>query len=135
VGTPGMADGTSDAVGPQSRSARLARTRRFVARRLLLFGATRDRHQRALFTGVSRILGARRANAEDTDRGLMTTMGGAVAVIGLVLLIWPGTGVVAISWIIALGALLLAALLIFLALRLKRLKKRVDNLAPLRSAE
>jgi hypothetical protein len=42
---------------------------------------------------------------------------------------------VAISWIIALAALLLAALLIFLALRLKRLKKRVDNLAPLRSAE
>jgi uncharacterized membrane protein HdeD (DUF308 family) len=62
-------------------------------------------------------------------------MGGAVAVIGLVLLIWPGTGVVAISWIIALAALMLAALLIFLALRLKRLKKRVDNLAPLRSKE
>jgi uncharacterized membrane protein HdeD (DUF308 family) len=89
----------------------------------------------ALFTGVSQILAARRANVEDTDRGLMTTMGGAVAVVGLVLLIWPGTGVVAISWIIALAALMLAALLIFLALRLKRLKKRVDKLAPLRSAE
>ena len=89
----------------------------------------------AFFTGVSHILAARRANVEDTDRGLMTTMGGAVAVIGLVLLIWPGTGVVAISWIIALAALLLAALLIFLALRLKRLKKRVYNLAPLRSTK
>ena len=88
----------------------------------------------ALFTGVSNILAARRANVEDTARGLMTTMGGAVAVVGLILLIWPGTGVVAISWIIALSALLLAALLIFLALRLKRLKKRVDKLAPLRSA-
>jgi uncharacterized membrane protein HdeD (DUF308 family) len=51
------------------------------------------------------------------------------------LLIWPGTGVVAISWIIALAALMLAALLIFLALRLKRLKQRVDKLAPLRSTE
>ena len=89
----------------------------------------------ALFTGVSHILAARRTNVEDTDRGLMTPMGGAVAVVGLVLLIWPGTGVVAISWIIALAALLLAALLIFLALRLKRLKKRVDNLAPLRSKD
>jgi uncharacterized membrane protein HdeD (DUF308 family) len=89
----------------------------------------------ALFTGVSHILAARRANVEETDRGLTTTMGGAVAVFGLVLLIWPGTGVVAISWIIALAALLFAALLIFLALRLKRLKKRVDKLAPLRSAE
>jgi uncharacterized membrane protein HdeD (DUF308 family) len=65
----------------------------------------------------------------------MTAMGGAVAVVGLVLLIWPGTGVVAISWIIALAALMLAALMIFLALRLKRLKKRVDKLAPLRSTE
>jgi uncharacterized membrane protein HdeD (DUF308 family) len=89
----------------------------------------------ALFTGVSHILAARRASVEDTDRGLTTAMGGAVAVIGLVLLIWPGTGVIAISWLIALAALLLAALLIFLALRLKRLKKRVDKLAPLRSME
>jgi uncharacterized membrane protein HdeD (DUF308 family) len=89
----------------------------------------------ALLSGVSDILAARRANVEDTERGLMTAMGGAVAVVGLVLLIWPGTGVLAISWIIALAALMLAALLIFLALRLKRLKKRVDKLAPLRSAE
>jgi len=88
----------------------------------------------ALFTGVSHILAARRANVEDTGRGL-TTMGGALAVAGVVLLIWPGTGVVAISWIIALAALLFAGLLIFLSLRLKRLKKRVDKLAPLRSAE
>jgi len=86
----------------------------------------------ALFAGGSNILAVRRANVEDADRSLMTTMGWAVAVVGLILLIWPGTGVVAISWIIALAALLLAALLIFLALRLKR---RVDKLAPLRSAE
>ena len=59
----------------------------------------------ALFTGISHILAARRANVDDTDRGLMTTMGGAVAVVGLVLLIWPGTGVVAISWIIVLWRL------------------------------
>ena len=89
----------------------------------------------ALFTGVSNILAARRANVEDTDHRLTTTMGGAVAVVGLILLIWPGTGMVAISWIIALAALMLAALLIFLALRLKRLKRRVDKFAPLRSAE
>ena len=89
----------------------------------------------ALFTGVSNILAARRANVEDADCSLMTTMGWAVAVVGVILLIWPGTGVVAISWIIALAALLLAGLLIFLALPLKRLKKRVDKLAPLRSTE
>jgi uncharacterized membrane protein HdeD (DUF308 family) len=89
----------------------------------------------ALFTGVSHILAARRANIEDTDRGPMTTMGAVVTVVGLVLLIWPGTGVVAISWIIALAALLFATLLIFLALHLKWLKKRVDNLTSLRSTK
>ena len=86
----------------------------------------------ALFTGGSNILAARRANVQEADRGLMTTICGSVSVVGLVLLIWPVTGVVVISWIIALAALLLAMLLIFLALRLKRFKKRVDNLAPLR---
>jgi uncharacterized membrane protein HdeD (DUF308 family) len=96
---------------------------------LMVFGAW------ALFTGASHILAARRTSVEETQRRLMTTMGGAVAVVGLVLLIWPGTGVVAVSWIIALAALLLAALLIFLALYLKRLKKRVDRLAPLQSTK
>ena len=89
----------------------------------------------ALFSGVRHILGARRANVEDTDRGLMITMGGAAGVVGLVLLIWLGIGVVAISWIIVLVGLIFAARLIFLTLLLKRLKKRVDKLASLRSTE
>lgn len=88
---------------------------------LMVFGAW------ALFTGVSQIVAARRANVDDTGRGLMTSIGGTVAVIGLVLLIWPGSGVVAISWFIAFAALLFAALLIFLALRLKRLQERIDS--------
>ena len=96
---------------------------------LMVFGAW------ALFTGVSQIVSARRANIDDTERGLMTGIGGTAAVLGLILLIWPGTGVVAISWFIALGALLLAALLIFLALRLKRLQQRIDSHAPLRPTE
>jgi uncharacterized membrane protein HdeD (DUF308 family) len=89
----------------------------------------------AIFTGVSNILAARQATVEDTDRTPVTTMGGTMAVVGLILLIWPGTGVVTISWIVALAALLFASLLIFLALRLKRLKKRIDKLPPLRSQE
>ncbi len=88
---------------------------------LMVFGAW------ALFTGVSQIVAARRANVDDTDRGLMTIIGATVAVIGLVLLIWPGSGVVAISWFIAFAALLFAAPLIFLALRLKRLQQRIDS--------
>ena len=40
----------------------------------------------ARFTGVSHILVPRRANVEDTDRVLMTPMGGTVAVASVVLL-------------------------------------------------
>jgi uncharacterized membrane protein HdeD (DUF308 family) len=96
---------------------------------LMVFGAW------ALFTGVSQIVAARRANVADTERGLRTSIGITVAVIGLVLLVWPGTGVVAVSWFIAFGALLFSALLIFLALRLKRLQQRIDLHAPLRPTE
>ena len=74
-------------------------------------------------------MAARRASVDDAARGLMTGIGATVAVIGLVLLIWPGSGVVAISWVIAFGALLFSALMIFLGLRLKRLQQRIDSRA------
>lgn len=83
---------------------------------LVVFGAW------LLFVGVSQILGARRAKLPGGDRGVMTTTGGIAAGVGLILVLWPGSGVVAISWVIAIPALVVAALLIFLALRLKRLE-------------
>lgn len=82
---------------------------------LMVFGAW------ALITGISQIVAARALPAEDPERGLRTTLGGIAAVVGLVLLFWPGTGIVTISWAIAIAALTVAAILIFLALRLKRL--------------
>ncbi len=85
---------------------------------LVVFGAW------LLFIGISQILGARRARLQGGGRGAMTTIGGVVAAVGLILILWPGTGVVAISWVIAIPALLLAALLIFMALRLKRIANR-----------
>ena len=89
---------------------------------LMFFGAW------ALFTGISQIIAARRADADFTERSPMTTVGRILAVVGLVLIVWPGTGVVTISWVIAIALLLIAGLLIFLALRLKRLKERVAKL-------
>ncbi len=83
---------------------------------LVVFGAW------LLFVGVSQILGARRAKFPGGGRGVMTTTGGIAAGVGLILVLWPGSGVVAISWVIAIPALVVAALLIFLALRLKRLE-------------
>jgi LPXTG-motif cell wall-anchored protein len=51
-----------------------------------------------------------------------------LAAVGLVFVLWPETGVVAVSWLIAAGAALIGGLLIFLAIKLRRLRAAVDNL-------
>ena len=77
-----------------------------------------------LFSGISQILTARRMMLDQSERGLFTGIGAVAVVFGLILIFWPGTGVVAIAWTIAAAALLIAALLISLAMRLKRLSER-----------
>jgi uncharacterized membrane protein HdeD (DUF308 family) len=79
----------------------------------------------ALLTGVSQIWAARQQEVGGGERGPMSTLGWVAAVVGLILIVWPGTGVVTIAWLIAIAALLIAVLLIWLALRFKRLKERV----------
>ncbi|MDH3691770.1 MAG: DUF308 domain-containing protein [Gammaproteobacteria bacterium] len=82
----------------------------------------------ALFHGVVLFLAGRQTDPNDPDRGLTITIGAVAAIVGLVLVIWPATGVVTISWTIAIAALLLGGLLIFLAMRIKSVEKRVDDL-------
>jgi uncharacterized membrane protein HdeD (DUF308 family) len=83
---------------------------------LVVFGAW------MLLSGVSQILSTRKGGLELADRNFIMGIGGVVAAIGLVLIVWPATGVVAISWLIAVPALALSALLIVLAFRLKRIQ-------------
>jgi uncharacterized membrane protein HdeD (DUF308 family) len=83
----------------------------------------------ALLTGVSQIWAARQQEVEGGERRAMTTIGWVAVVVGLILIVWPGTGVVTIAWLIGIVALLLGVSLIWLALRLKRLQARVDALA------
>jgi uncharacterized membrane protein HdeD (DUF308 family) len=83
----------------------------------------------ALLTGVSQIWAARQQEVEGGERSAMTTIGWVAVVVGLILIVWPGTGVVTIAWLIGIVALLLGVSLIWLALRLKRLQARVDALA------
>lgn len=89
---------------------------------LVVFGAW------TVFFGITQIIEACRLAPEDTDRGSLTGIGAIATVAGLVLIFWPGTGVVTIAWAIAVAALVVAALLIFLALCLKRLGTRVATL-------
>jgi len=86
---------------------------------LLAFGAW------AVMTGVSMVVRARGVNVLENLRSAMTWTGIILALLGLVLLLWPGAGAVALAWVIGIGALLLAALLIFLALRFKRFRDRI----------
>ena len=73
----------------------------------------------ALIQGGSLWLMARETAADDPDRGLLTGIGIAGVVIGLVLAFWPGTGAVAISWVIAALSLSVGSLLVYLALHLR----------------
>lgn len=86
---------------------------------LVLLGAA------ALIAGIGQILTARRLPTDDSERSAIMAIGVAVAVVGLVLTFWPDSGVVVISWVIGIAAILIGALLIYLGSRLKRLEARI----------
>ena len=82
----------------------------------------------AVLHGVNLFLAGRSADQTDPNRGLLLTIGLVLAVIGLVLIVWPGAGAVTISWLVAAFAFVIGAMLVFLALRLRQVKLRVDKL-------
>jgi uncharacterized membrane protein HdeD (DUF308 family) len=82
----------------------------------------------ALLQGASLFFAGRAAESDDPNREPLITTGAVLGVIGLVLIVWPGTGAVTISWLVAALAFVIGALLSFLALRLRRVKLRVDSL-------
>lgn len=79
----------------------------------------------AVATGVSQILAGRERAVADSERTPLTTVGWVITTIGGILILWPGMGVVAIAWMIGVVALLLAALLLWLARRINRLRARL----------
>jgi uncharacterized membrane protein HdeD (DUF308 family) len=82
----------------------------------------------ALFQGVTLFWAGRQADANDPERSLAMTIGAVAAIAGVIFVFWPGAGSVAISWVIGITALLIGALLIFLASRVRQAAKRVDKL-------
>lgn len=78
----------------------------------------------ALFIGISYVVTARRFGVDAMDRQLMTGAGVVASLLGVILIVWPGAGVVTLSWLIAAAALLMAAVLIFLALRFRQAAPR-----------
>jgi len=81
----------------------------------------------ALLQGLGVVMSSRRLEADDADRTLMAVVGVVIALVGVVFILWPESGVVTISWLIGLGAGLVGLMLVYLASRLKRVRKRVDS--------
>lgn len=82
----------------------------------------------ALLHGASLFLAGRGTEHNDPNRGLLLTIAAVLTLIGLMLIVWPGTGAVTISWLVAALAFAVGAMLVFLALRLRQVKLRVDKL-------
>ena len=85
-----------------------------IAVLLKLFGAL------VLYIGVRNILVSSQMSVTNPERSTVRSIGLLALVIGLVLLLWPGVGIGAISWILGIAALLVAALLFFVVSRLQR---------------
>ncbi len=78
--------------------------------------------------GGSLFLAAFRMAPAEEGRGLMMAIGAVMVLIGAVFVFWTDTGVVAISWLIGIGALVIGALLVYLATRVKRLQGRIETI-------
>jgi uncharacterized membrane protein HdeD (DUF308 family) len=81
-----------------------------------------------LLQGVSLFLTAFRMDSADEQRALTMVIGAVMALIGAVFVFWTDTGVVAISWLIGLGATVIGGLLIYLATRVKRVRSRIEGI-------
>ena len=81
-----------------------------------------------LLQGVSLFLAAIRMDSTDEQRPLTMGIGAVMALIGAVFIFWTDTGVVAISWLIGVGAAIIGLLLIYLATRVKRVRSRIEDI-------
>lgn len=81
---------------------------------LILFGAW------LVFVGGGQIISGRKLPRGDSTRSLLTFLGAVAAVVGLVLIVWPGTGIVVVSWGIAAAAIIGGAQSIFMATQLRK---------------
>jgi len=87
---------------------------------LVLLGAA------ALIAGVGQILTGRRLPVDDPERSAIMKIGYAAAVVGVVLALWPGSGIAVISWVIGVAAILIGCLLVYLGSRFRHLRTRLD---------
>jgi uncharacterized membrane protein HdeD (DUF308 family) len=79
----------------------------------------------AVWTGLLEIVAGVRIRKEVKGEWMLYLSGGASVLLGIVLLISPGTGAVALAWLIGSFALLFGVALIVLSLRLRQMRGRL----------
>ncbi|AMV32466.1 hypothetical protein VN12_10100 [Pirellula sp. SH-Sr6A] len=77
--------------------------------------------------GIGLYFASRSMDAADGLRRLVSWVAVIKVLMGIVLVIWPNSGIVAISWLIGLAAIAIGLFMIFLATRIKRFSKRIAN--------
>jgi len=77
--------------------------------------------------GVGRIMTWRSMPEADPERDTTRNVGVLALAAGVVLVFWPGTGLVALGWMLAFLAFAISALMFFLASRFKRLNDRISG--------
>jgi len=82
----------------------------------------------ALVTGAGYLLTWWRAPSEDLERDSARKVGLFALAGGLVLLFWPGTGVVALGWAMAILAFAVALVMFFLASRFRRIDQLLGSM-------
>jgi uncharacterized membrane protein HdeD (DUF308 family) len=84
----------------------------------------------AIITGAFAIATAIRLRKEIAGEWLMILSGFASVLFGLLLMVFPGAGALAVVWWIGAYALVTGALLLALAIRLKSLERRITHGEP-----
>jgi uncharacterized membrane protein HdeD (DUF308 family) len=80
-----------------------------------------------ILQGLGLYLASRRIGDFAGERALMSGVGGIMALIGVVFVFWTDTGIVAISWLIGLAALVTGSLLVYVATQIRRLRIRLAH--------
>jgi uncharacterized membrane protein HdeD (DUF308 family) len=88
----------------------------------------------AITTGIFEIVAAIRLRKEIDHEWLLVVSGLASAVFGVLLVVWPASGALALIWVIASFAIVLGVLLVALALRLRSHGRRPMDHGPLGGA-
>ena len=80
----------------------------------------------ALIIGIGSLVAWRQVADQSPNSGTLRNSGVVALIIGLVLLFWPGSGMVALGWAIAFGALAFSVVMFWLTSRFKRAHDRVS---------